>query len=48
MAKKKSKKAPQKPIQQATYDVMFNLLVSKVEIPIGLLRLKHIFIAMGC
>ena len=47
MAKKKTKKQSQ-PIQQATDDVMFNLLDSKVEIPLGLLRQKHIFIATPC
>ena len=47
MAKKKTTKQP-KQVQQATDDVMFNLLDSKVEIPLGLLREKHIFIATPC
>jgi hypothetical protein len=47
MAKKKTTKQP-KQTQQATDDVMFNLLDSKIEIPLGLLRQKHIFIATPC
>ena len=48
MAKKKTKKAPVQQVQQANDEVMFNLLDSKVEIPLGLLRQKHIFIATPC
>ena len=48
MAKKKTKKTPDIPKQQASDEVMFNLLDSKVEIPLGLLRQKHIFIATPC
>ena len=59
MAKKKqSKKAPKKlipeksaPSTQAVnpeQDVMYKLLDSKIEIPLGLLRQKHIFIATPC
>jgi hypothetical protein len=47
MAKKKTK--PTEKVEQAKHDdVMFNLLDSKVEIPLGLLRQKHIFIATPC
>tara|TARA_B100000085_G_scaffold52959_1_gene46309 strand:+ start:540 stop:1475 length:936 start_codon:yes stop_codon:yes gene_type:complete len=48
MAKKKTKKQPVPETNQATDDVMFNLLDSKIEIPLGLLRQKHIFIATPC
>ena len=50
MAKKKTTKQPKQvqQTQQASEDVMFNLLDSKVEIPLGLLREKHIFIATPC
>ena len=54
MAKKKSSKAKpqastQPPVNQTNEnDVMFNLLDSKIEIPLGLLRQKHIFIATPC
>jgi hypothetical protein len=50
MAKKKTTKPPKQvqQTQQATDDVMFNLLDSKIEIPLGLLRQKHIFIATPC
>jgi len=50
----KKKKAPAKkaPVnQQATAnnsDVMHQLLDAKIEIPLGLLRQKHIFIATPC
>ena len=47
MAKKKTKQPP-KQVQQASDDVMFNLLDSKIEIPLGQLRQKHIFIATPC
>jgi hypothetical protein len=47
MAKKKTKQTEK--VEQAKHDdVMFNLLDSKVEIPLGLLRQKHIFIATPC
>jgi hypothetical protein len=51
MAKKKTNKrteAVDKAQQQNNNDVMFNLLDSKIEIPLGLLRQKHIFIATPC
>ena len=48
MAKKKTKSTPDIPKQQASDEVMFNLLDSKVEIPLGHLRQKHIFIATPC
>jgi len=48
MAKKKTKKQPAQTSKPATNDVMFNLLDSKIEIPLGLLRQKHIFIATPC
>lgn len=48
MAKKKTKKQPAQTSKPATDDVMFNLLDSKIEIPLGLLRQKHIFIATPC
>ena len=52
MAKKKTPKAKTqapKPEQTPNDDnVMFNLLDSKIEIPLGLLRQKHIFIATPC
>jgi len=58
MAKKKqTKKQPKKlvptskPVSQNVSqedDVMFKLLDSKIEIPLGLLRQKHIFIATPC
>ncbi len=44
MAKKKSKQEP----KQDGENVLFNLLDSKIEIPLGLLRQKHIFIATPC
>ena len=47
MAKKKTKQPP-KQVQQASDDVMFNLLDSKIEIPLGQLSHKHIFIATPC
>jgi hypothetical protein len=34
--------------EQASNDVMYRLLDSKIEIPVGLLRQKHIFIATPC
>jgi len=47
MTKKKTKSSQK--VEQAKHDdVMFNLLDSKVEIPLGLLRQKHIFIATPC
>ena len=50
----KSEKKQEKPNdavqqnQQATDDVMYRLLDAKIEIPVGLLRQKHIFIATPC
>jgi hypothetical protein len=50
----KSEKKQEKPndaVQQnpqATDDVMYRLLDAKIEIPVGLLRQKHIFIATPC
>ena len=59
MAKKKqSKKTPKKLVPEAPApstqnanqqdDVMYKLLDSKIEIPLGILRQKHIFIATPC
>ena len=49
MAKKKTKPTSNTKVEEAKHnDVMFNLLDSKVEIPLGLLRQKHIFIATPC
>jgi len=58
MAKKKkqttqkSQTAKQQPVQETANpqndDVMFKLLDQKIEIPLGLLRQKHIFIATPC
>ncbi len=51
MAKKKQPKAtPQthKKPQEASDDIMHRLLDQKIEIPVGLLRQKHIFIATPC
>ena len=59
MAKKKqSKKTPKKLVPEAPApstqtanpedDVMYKLLDSKIEIPLGLLRQKHIFMATPC
>ena len=52
MAKKKSvkKQAPKLPPKQPLNDddVMHRLLDAKIEIPVGLLRQKHIFIATPC
>ena len=44
MAKKKTQSQP----KPADDNVLFNLLDSKIEIPLGLLRQKHIFIATPC
>ena len=44
MSTKKTHKQP----QQATDEVMHKLLDQKIEIPVGLLRKKHIFIATPC
>tara|TARA_R110000803_G_scaffold42597_5_gene91297 strand:- start:8787 stop:9668 length:882 start_codon:yes stop_codon:yes gene_type:complete len=44
MADKKTHKQP----QEATDEVMHKLLDQKIEIPVGLLRQKHIFIATPC
>ena len=53
MAKKKTNKKPTKKISleektTPNNDVMHNLLDAKIEIPLGLLRQKHIFIATPC
>jgi len=50
MAKKKSTKKQQvsKQPQESNQDVMYKLLDEKIEIPLGLLRQKHIFIATPC
>lgn len=48
MAKKKPSKKTEAVDRAKEEDVMFNLLDSKVEIPLGLLRQKHIFIATPC
>jgi hypothetical protein len=53
MAKKKTNKKPTKKISleektAPNNDVMHNLLDAKIEIPLGLLRQKHIFIATPC
>ena len=48
MAKKKTKTQSPKTEQQKDNDVMFDLLDSRIEIPLGLLRQKHIFIATPC
>ena len=52
MAKKKTPKVKDQEVTKNTEtnndDVMYKLLDSKVEIPLGLLRQKHIFIATPC
>ena len=49
MAKKnKAKPQTHKQPQTATDDIMHKLLDQKIEIPVGLLRKKHIFIATPC
>ena len=48
MAKKKVTKTPAKITEPVNTDVMHNLLDAKIEIPLGLLRQKHIFIATPC
>ena len=52
MAKKKTPKVKEQEVTKNTEtnndDVMYKLLDSKVEIPLGLLRQKHIFIATPC
>ena len=45
MAKKKTKKVEE---QTNNNDVMYKLLDEKIEVPLGLLRQKHIFIATPC
>jgi hypothetical protein len=47
MAKKKTKKV-EKQEQTDSNDVMYKLLDEKIEVPLGLLRQKHIFIATPC
>ena len=47
----KKQAAPNKSVQENTEptdDVMYRLLDAKIEIPVGLLRQKHIFIATPC
>lgn len=46
MAKKKVKAKEQ--VQKNDNDVMYKLLDEKIEVPLGLLRQKHIFIATPC
>ena len=50
MAKKKTAKKTKtvENTPEATNDVMYKLLDEKIEIPLGLLRQKHIFIATPC
>lgn len=49
MAKKnKAKSQTNKKPQQASDEIMHRLLDQKIEIPVGLLRKKHIFIATPC
>ena len=52
MSKKKTPKVKEQEVTKNTEtnndDVMYKLLDSKVEIPLGLLRQKHIFIATPC
>ncbi len=48
MAKKKAKKVEKPEAQTNDNDVMFKLLDEKIEVPLGLLRQKHIFIATPC
>ena len=48
MAKKKAKKVEKPEAQNDDNDVMFKLLDEKIEVPLGLLRQKHIFIATPC
>jgi len=47
-AKKEKVNAPASTSQNANDDVMYKLLDARIEIPIGLLRQKHIFIATPC
>jgi len=47
-SEKQSAKAEPTANAPANDDVMFRLLDAKIEIPIGLLRSKHIFIATPC
>ena len=52
MAKKKAKPTqntkPNPEAQPKEDDVLFKLLDQKIEVPLGLLRQKHIFIATPC
>ncbi len=52
MAKKKAKTTQKKQttpeVKQDDNDVLFKLLDQKIEVPLGLLRQKHIFIATPC
>ena len=45
---KKNKPKTHKKVQQASDDIMHKLLDQKIEIPVGILRQKHIFIATPC
>ena len=47
----KKQAVPEKTVTETTVptdDVMYRLLDAKIEIPVGLLRQKHIFIATPC
>ena len=46
--KSKTKKQPVKKVEKNDDSVMHKLLDQKIEIPVGLLRQKHIFIATPC
>lgn len=48
MAKKKSTKKQSTPSASPKQDVLHQLLDAKIEVPVGLLRQKHIFIATPC
>jgi hypothetical protein len=48
MAKQKKSTPNKQPVPQAEDNVMHRLLDQKIEIPVGLLRQKHIFIATPC
>lgn len=47
-AEKKQQTTKTAPTTQTNDDVMYRLLDAKIEIPVGLLRQKHIFIATPC
>ena len=48
MAKKKTTKQVTPPQDKKNNDTMYKMLDEKIEIPLGLLRQKHIFIATPC